>query len=138
MGLKSSRTRPGRGLIRVKFEPDETLLGLKSSQTRNGVKIKPDKALLGLKSAKPDKALLGSNRAGQSPDEPRMRSGRGALIGVKILSGNAGFERAVLPGASSDSCRGTFIIMVWQNSHSPHSQYIGLLNQYFILFETTV
>jgi hypothetical protein len=47
MGLKSSQTRPGQGLIRIKIKPDETLLGLKSIRMRNGVKIKPDKALLG-------------------------------------------------------------------------------------------
>jgi len=49
MGLKSRQTRPGRGLIRVKINTDETLLGLKSSRTGNGVKIEPDEALLGLK-----------------------------------------------------------------------------------------
>ncbi len=29
-------------LIRVKIEPDKALLGLKMTQTRNGVKIDPD------------------------------------------------------------------------------------------------
>jgi len=61
-----------RDLIKTKIDPDETLLGLKLTWTRNGVKIDPDKA------------------------------GRVALIRVKISSGNAGFERAVLPGASTD------------------------------------
>ncbi len=42
MGLKSRRMRPGQGLIRVKINTDEMLLGLKSSWTRNGVKIEPD------------------------------------------------------------------------------------------------
>jgi len=37
MGLKLSRTRHGRDLIRVKIEPDEALLVLKSIRTRNGV-----------------------------------------------------------------------------------------------------
>jgi len=69
MGLKLSRTRPGRGLIRVNIEPDETLLGLKSSRARNGVKIKPDKAFLGLKSSR--------TSPGQAPDEARTRPGRG-------------------------------------------------------------
>ncbi len=40
--IEPDESRPGRGFIRVKFEPDETLLGLKSSRTRNGVKIEPD------------------------------------------------------------------------------------------------
>ncbi len=48
MGLKLSRTRPGRALLGlkssrtrngVKIEPDETLIGLKLTQTRNGVKL---------------------------------------------------------------------------------------------------
>jgi len=36
------------------------------------------------------------------PDEPRTKPGQGALIGVKISSGNAGSERAVLPGAEKN------------------------------------
>jgi len=86
MGLKLSRTRPGR-------DPDEALLGLKSIRTNNGVKIEPDETLLGLKS------IWTRNGVKIEPDE-KWRTGHG----VKISSGNAGFERAVLPGACKYNC----------------------------------